>query len=265
MTLALASSATVAQSNDATPFADYRAAVTAFADAEASRQESAGTLTTVEDAIARMDESIARQEAEGERLAAIAPEPCYADAHAEFLAFWRYRIASYKDTLPLVEGAESVIGMIPMFLAADATIRAAHPAAYVEDTTSMTGFTSEPLNILDTLASCESPGPTASAIPSASAGASAASPSSGPIIHTWTGNEMVTLPGGPVLVSWSDEGCALTLKWESESGIDVEIVHTVDTEADSVTVDLSEGPGRLQVSTGCFTDAPAWRVQFSEP
>ncbi len=107
---------TVAQTDDAMPYPEYRAGIAAFAEAESARQQSAGNLTTVKD-IARMEETPARQEAEGDRLAAVTPEPCYADAHAEFLAFWRYRIATYRDTLPLVEGAESVIGMIPMFLA----------------------------------------------------------------------------------------------------------------------------------------------------
>ena len=85
------------------------------------------------------------------------------------------------------------------------------------------------------------------------------------MIHTWTGREIVTLPGGPIRVSWTDEGCALTLTWESESGVNVEIVHTGDVDTDSTVVDLPVGPGRLDVSSGCFNDAPPWTVEFSTP
>lgn len=269
LVVALPSVGVVAAQSDApTPYAEYRAGVEAFQTAGESSSD--GQMPTVEAVIESFSANIDRTRAEVGRLMAITPEPCYADAHAEMIAFREYVIVTYRDTLPLIEDAESVMGMFPMLLAADATVRAAHPAAYVPDESNMTGFRLEPLNILDTMATC---GPGGPAQPSQPAGSPVASPAVGPaasappgsLIHRWVGREIVTLPGGPVRVSWADEGCALTLTWESEAGVDVEIVHTVDVDADSTTVELPAGPGRLDVSAGCFTDAPPWSVEFSEP
>jgi hypothetical protein len=261
-----------AQSGTPMPYADYRAATEAAIQAESDAQEATGSLTTVDDALVRFGASIDRAQLEVNRLKAITPEDCYADAHAEMIAYREYSIATLRDTLPLIKDAKSVMGMLPMLLAADATVRAAHPAAYVEDSSSMTGWTSKPLNILDTLAMCAFTAPVSSAdsdpsAPGAMPTAAASPAQPGELIHQWTGNDIVTLPGGPIVVSWADEGCALTLKWESGAGVDVEIVHTGDLEGDtgSVTVDLPSGPGRLDVSAGCFTDAPAWSVEFSTP
>lgn len=248
-----------------TPYADYRAWIVAFQEANAS----SGSAASVDDVLTTLRASLDRTDAEIARLEAITPEDCYADAHAEMVAYRRYVVATMRDTLPLIEKADSVMGMVPMILAADATIRAEHPTAYVEDQGSMTGFTSDPLNILDTMATCDpvtapaSPSPTTSVAPGGPAG----SVTPGAVIHTWTGRDIVALPGGPIVVSWTDEGCALTLTWESESGVDVEIVHTADTAdgVNSVTTDLPAGPGRLDVSAGCFTDAPPWTVEFSTP
>ncbi len=152
-----------AQDAEPVQYPEYRAAIAAFTDAEAALSDSAGTVSTVDESIARFEETVQRYDAEVARLAAVTPEPCYADAHEEYMAYWRYRIATFRDTIPLMADAESVMGMgmLPMILIADATIRKAHPLAYVEDQNALGGFQSEPMNIFDSLATCE-PLPTAS-------------------------------------------------------------------------------------------------------
>ena len=98
------------------------------------------------------------------------------------------------------------------FLAAGESVRAAHPLAYVEDSGVVGGYQEEVTNILDAMATCELAEPSPSVVPSAAAAPPGTSPSPGRVIHTWMGREVVTLSGGPVVVSWSDEGCALTLE-----------------------------------------------------
>lgn len=143
LVVALPSVGVVAAQSDApTPYAEYRAGVEAFQTAGESSSD--GQMPTVEAVIESFSANIDRTRAEVGRLMAITPEPCYADAHAEMIAFREYVIVTYRDTLPLIEDAESVMGMFPMLLAADATVRAAHPAAYVPDESNMTGFRLEP-------------------------------------------------------------------------------------------------------------------------
>ena len=135
------------------PYADYRAALEAFARNQ--RSYEGGTVPTVEETIASIEETIALARADTERLQAVVPEDCYRAAHDEMIAYRTTAIAPFEDTLPILADAEAAMGMVPFILAMDAELRTRHPDAYVEDPDNMTGFRSEPLNILGTLATCE--------------------------------------------------------------------------------------------------------------
>jgi hypothetical protein len=203
---------------DPMPYPEYRAAIDAFRQAESERQEGAGTLTTVADAVARYEESLDRQSAEVERLSAITPEPCYADAHEEYVAYLGYAVATLRDTLPLVAEAESVMGMLPMLLAADATIRAAHPLAYVEDTESLTGFRAEPTHIFDALATCA---PAPGSIPSPS-----------PAAAVPTADPLASPKPAAVVFAEAGEGTKSTAPFELAAG-DHRLTYAVETSGTS--------------------------------
>ena len=158
------------------PYPEYRKELDAAREAERMISESDTTTTTVDDLVTRLTSALARWDAEATRLEGIAPDACYAEAHAEYVSYTRDVVDTYRDTLPLIKDAKSVMGMLPMLLAANATVRAAHPLAYVEDSTASDGYRSEPMNIFEVLATCapiasEAPSPVPS--PTARAGSPA--------------------------------------------------------------------------------------------
>lgn len=211
-----------AQSDAPTPYAEYRAGVEAAIEAERVAQESTGTISTVKDTILRFHASLDRAQAEVDRLKAITPEPCYADANAELIAYQEYSIATLRDTLPLIEDAESVMGMLPLLFAAAETIRAAHPAAFVKDASSMSGWIAKPINILDTFATCEVvPSPPASAV------VPSPGPASAPPAH-----------GRTTVFSGSGSGTTATAPFPLEPGD-----HVLDVRLSSSEPNCSFGVG----------------------
>jgi hypothetical protein len=154
---------------DAMPYADYRAALEAF-----SRNDPFAGLSdppTVAQIEAAIGVLLANAKIEGERLAAVMPEPCYADAHGELTAYWQSSIELYEGILPQVAAMESLDELGPVIGSLDTELYARHPIAYVERTDGSGGFQGSPFNILDAMVTCDaateasaspSPGPTAS-------------------------------------------------------------------------------------------------------
>ncbi|MBX3031462.1 MAG: hypothetical protein KF809_15050 [Chloroflexi bacterium] len=157
--LAMAGALTIpaaANAQDVMPWAEYRAAAQAAEEAEIA---ATSTSWTFEDWPVRFEEGMARWQAELDRLAGITPEECYAAGHTEFQAFWRDYLANFRDALPMFEQAESMMGLIGPAMMVESIMRQAHPAAYVEASTSMTGYTLDRMHLLDSLQTCETPLP----------------------------------------------------------------------------------------------------------
>ena len=72
---------------------------------------------------------------DSQRLQRGVPEPCYAAAHEEILAYRDTAAALFEDVLPMAAESETVMGMFPLIFGMDAELRARHPGAYVEDST----------------------------------------------------------------------------------------------------------------------------------
>jgi hypothetical protein len=149
---------------EAMPYADYLAALQAF-----TRNDPFAGLSdppTVAEIEAAVEVLLANAKVEGERLAAVVPEPCYADAHRELTAYWQSSIELYEGILPQVAAMESLEELGPVIGSLDTELYARHPIAYVERTDGSGGFQGSPFNILDALVTCD---PTAGATTDASA------------------------------------------------------------------------------------------------
>lgn len=132
------------------PWEDYRHAAQAFEDVLDAPQEP----LTLETLMARFDEKMGQYQGEAARLASIVADSCYADAHAEYSAYWHDYIANATDARPMVAQVDSVMGVLPIGIMIETIMAAAHPSAYVDDAASMTGKRLDRMRILDTLQTC---------------------------------------------------------------------------------------------------------------
>ena len=96
----------------------------------------------------REESVIERVKAELKRLRQVVPEPCYADAHEEVIAYGDTSKAALKDALPQLAAVEAIIDVIPLITAIETEIKARHPNAYAAGTPNT-------LNVLDALATCQ--------------------------------------------------------------------------------------------------------------
>ena len=147
-----------AASQDEVPFDEYVASLQAFkADMAAfNDSRSSDGTPTVEETLGNLDASSPLYEAEIERLRAITPEPCYAAAHERSSPFTRARWPfSARRSRCFEDAAETVMGMLPFLMMAGEEIAARHPAAVVEDTSTLTGTASDLLYIIPALATCD--------------------------------------------------------------------------------------------------------------
>lgn len=153
-----------ALAQEVVPYESYR---TELAAGLATPDRSNPPLT-IDNLIALAEESAARWEAQLAWLGYVIPEPCYADAHAEVLAYLTDSISTLRDAEPLMRAADSAMGAMGILLAAVESLGATHPSAFVQASNTLGGHKADPLHILDTLATCEalSGGPTASPSPS---------------------------------------------------------------------------------------------------
>ena len=110
---------------------------------------------TQEQLVAGFEQLVANATVEQERLAAVVPEDCYAEAHQELLAYWQSSIELTGQVATGLAAAATLEGLVPMVNEMDAELFARHPIAYVEATDGSGGFQGSPFNILDALATCE--------------------------------------------------------------------------------------------------------------
>lgn len=154
MFLAVIASAVPAAAQSPMPYDEYRQQLDAAREAERQASESEPSVSTVEEYVARFTAALDRREDWLTLLESITPDPCYAEAHAEYLAYARDVLAIYRETLPLIKDAETPMGMVPALLTADEAVRAAHPLAYIEDASAQSGYRNEPMNIFEVLSTC---------------------------------------------------------------------------------------------------------------
>lgn len=160
-------SAPVAAQGSPMLWAEYRAAAQAAVDDLARPRSSPGPFS-IESLREGMDAALARWEVEYARLSAIAPEECYAAAHAEYLAFRHDELANYRDAIPMLMAAESQMGVLAISLMVQGLLAEAHPLAFPEVPPEAGVVTLGPkldaMHIIDALQTCEpqeTPGATA--------------------------------------------------------------------------------------------------------
>lgn len=118
-------------SGSVTPPDAYRAALVAFKEATAAESDAAGgSPTTVVEMRERLPATAERLHGEQARLAAITPDPCYADAHAQNLAYVAFQLDLLDDYTKALETATTVYDIVPLALAANAEMEARFPAFY---------------------------------------------------------------------------------------------------------------------------------------
>jgi hypothetical protein len=142
-----------AVSADPVPYAAYVAALEAFTTDDPFAGVS--DPPTQEQLVAGFEQLVANATVEQDRLVAVVPEDCYAEAHQELLAYWQSSIALTGQVATELAAATSVEGLVPMVNEMDAELYARHPFAYVESADGSGGFQGSPFNILDALATCE--------------------------------------------------------------------------------------------------------------
>jgi hypothetical protein len=135
------------------PYAAYVAALEAFTTDDPFAGVS--DPPTKEQLVAGFEQLVAKATVEQERLAAVVPEDCYAEAHQQLLAYWQSSIELTGQVATELAAAATLEGLVPMVNEMDAELYARHPIAYVESTDGSGGFQGSPFNILDLLATCE--------------------------------------------------------------------------------------------------------------
>jgi hypothetical protein len=148
-----ASPSAAAVSADPIPYAAYVAALEAFTTDDPFAGVS--DPPTQEELVAGFEQLVANATVEQDRLVAVVPEDCYAEAHQELLAYWQSSIELTGQLATDLAAAPSVEGLVPMVNEMDAELFARHPFAYVESVDGSGGFQGSPFNILDALATCE--------------------------------------------------------------------------------------------------------------
>ncbi len=138
---------------DPVPYAAYVAALEAFTTDDPFAGVS--DPPTKEQLVAGFEQLVAKATVEQERLAAVVPEDCYAEAHQQLLAYWQSSIELTGQVATELADAATLEGLVPMVNKMDAELYARHPIAYVEATDGSGGFQGSPFNILDALATCE--------------------------------------------------------------------------------------------------------------
>ncbi len=114
-----------------TPPDAYRAALVIYRDLLAADDDDEQEgIPTVADMQAGLAVSRERLTAERDRLAAITPDPCYADAHAQYLAYADYGFELLADMDAALAKATTMFDILPLLLAAGAELEARFPAFY---------------------------------------------------------------------------------------------------------------------------------------
>lgn len=135
------------------PYAEYVAALEAFTEDDPFAGLS--DPPTLEEILAGFEKLVANATVEQERLVAVQPEDCYAEAHQELLAYWQSSIEASGEAAAQLEASGSLDDLPAIADGLDETLQARHPIAYVESSDGSGGFQGSPFNILEALATCE--------------------------------------------------------------------------------------------------------------
>jgi hypothetical protein len=152
-----ASPSPATMSGDPLPFADYVAALDAFRDNDPFA--GMGDPPTQEQVVAGFEKLVEYATIEQERLQAVVPEECYAEAHQELLGYWQSSIEVTAEAATQLATSASIEAIGPIAEAMDQILYSRHPIAYVEATDGSGGFQGSPFNILAAMATCEAPEP----------------------------------------------------------------------------------------------------------
>jgi hypothetical protein len=155
---------------DPMPYADYVAALKAFTTSDPFAGVS--DPPTTDELVVAFETLVAKATAEQERLDAVVPEDCYAEAHAELLTYWASSTELTGQLATGLAAGASLDALGSMVNEMDAELFARHPIAYAESTDPSGGFRGSPFNILTALSTCDiaagesmAPEPTAEASP----------------------------------------------------------------------------------------------------
>jgi hypothetical protein len=138
---------------DPMPYAEYVAALEAFTTDDPFA--SVSDPPTRDELVAGFEQLVTNATVEQERLTAVVPEDCYAEAHQELLAYWQSSIELTGQVATELAAAATLEGLVSMVNEMDAQLYARHPIAYVESPDGSGGFQGSSFNILDALATCE--------------------------------------------------------------------------------------------------------------
>ena len=134
----------------ATAYPEYRADLEKFeAELETAQSAIIEGAPTVEGLSKQLESLIERVEAELKRRRQVVPEPCYAAAHEEVIAYGDTSIAALKDALPQLAAASTITAVLPLITALETEIENRHPDAYAYGSQST-------LNVLNALTTCSS-------------------------------------------------------------------------------------------------------------
>jgi hypothetical protein len=142
---------------EALPFAEYVAALEAFAENDPFAE--LGDPPTPDQVVAGFENLVDYATTEQHRLQAVVPEACYAEAHQELLGYWQSSIEVTAEAASQLATAASLEAIGPITEAMDEVLRSRHPIAYVEASDGSGGFQGSPFNILEALATCETSEP----------------------------------------------------------------------------------------------------------
>ncbi len=120
------------------PYAEYVAALEAFSEDDPFAGLS--DPPTLEEILAGFEKLVANATVEQERLVAVQPEDCYAEAHQELLAYWQSSIEASSEAAAQLEASGSLDDLPAIADGLDETLQARHPIAYVESERSTAAF-----------------------------------------------------------------------------------------------------------------------------
>lgn len=138
---------------DPMPYVDYVAALEAFTTSDPFAGVS--DTPTTDELVVAFETLAAKATAEQERLDAVVPEDCYAEAHAELLMYWASSTDLTGQLATWLATGGSLDELGPVVNDMDAELYARHPVAFVEATDGSGGLQGSPFNILTALSTCD--------------------------------------------------------------------------------------------------------------
>lgn len=137
------------------PYVEYVAALDELQVASRAAFLRLGSAPAVAEVVAAYQEVIPLGKADLRRLTGVVPEPCYATAHQEVLAYRGSVIELIEQELPRMAESETGAELTATLEVLDAELHARHPSAYLDGPDASGGFGGSYRNILMSLAACD--------------------------------------------------------------------------------------------------------------